>query len=132
MLTVRKRGTSVFMLPGGKPEPGESAVETAVREIEEELGITLDAADLRPLGSWETDAANEPGHLLRATVFETGRLDLDPAPRGEIVELEWVHPLESLLAVDQAPLNREHVFPVLGQRDIREAAAGSSRGGEDA
>ena len=34
VLTVRKHGTSKFMFPGGKPEPGESAVETAIREGE--------------------------------------------------------------------------------------------------
>jgi len=32
VLTVRKRNTSRFMLPGGKPDPGETPAETAVRE----------------------------------------------------------------------------------------------------
>ncbi|MCU1568948.1 MAG: hydrolase, partial [Pseudarthrobacter sp.] len=27
LLTVRKRGTSMFMHPGGKPEAGEAAVQ---------------------------------------------------------------------------------------------------------
>ena len=35
VLTVRKRGTTGFMLPGGKPEPGETAEETARREAAE-------------------------------------------------------------------------------------------------
>ncbi|MDQ4110455.1 MAG: NUDIX domain-containing protein, partial [Actinomycetota bacterium] len=39
MLTVRKNGTTKFMLPGGKLEPGESAAEAAVREVAEELGV---------------------------------------------------------------------------------------------
>ena len=37
VLTVRKRGTSMFMFPGGKPEAGESPVEAGVREVREEL-----------------------------------------------------------------------------------------------
>ena len=46
VLTVRKRGTEHFMLPGGKIEPGESSDATAVREAHEELGLVLDAAEL--------------------------------------------------------------------------------------
>ena len=35
VLTVRKRGTEKFMFPGGKPELGESALDTAIREVKE-------------------------------------------------------------------------------------------------
>ena len=32
VLTVRKRGTHAWMLPGGKPEPGVTAAECAVSD----------------------------------------------------------------------------------------------------
>jgi 8-oxo-dGTP pyrophosphatase MutT (NUDIX family) len=37
-------------IPKGLAEPGESLAATAVRELEEETGLTVAEADLRPLG----------------------------------------------------------------------------------
>ena len=53
LLLVRARDPSKgkFDVPGGFVDPGESAESSAFREIEEELGCTLDAP-LTYLGSW--------------------------------------------------------------------------------
>jgi 8-oxo-dGTP diphosphatase len=59
LLTVRKRGTDKFMHPGGKPEPGETAVQAAARELQEEVGIIVDPRELTLMGVWLADAANE-------------------------------------------------------------------------
>ncbi|WP_307793574.1 NUDIX hydrolase [Microbacterium stercoris] len=110
VLTVRKRGTSRFMLPGGKPEAGEQPIDTATREIFEELGVDIAPSDLELLGVFESRAANEAGHALHATVFVT-REDVEPIAQAEIEELRWTDPRES--EPDQAPLNQEIVFPLL-------------------
>ena len=111
LLTVRKRGTSKFMLPGGKLEPGESFVDCAVREAEEEIGLVLDPADLVELGDWTSPAANEPGMLVRSTVFRAPDGQPEPRASGEIEELRW-QPLGGR-AEDLAPLLTEHVLPAL-------------------
>ena len=49
-LTVRKRGASLFQLPGGKPEAGESMLETVVRETAEDVGVELDPERLAAFG----------------------------------------------------------------------------------
>ncbi|MDQ1622777.1 MAG: 8-oxo-dGTP diphosphatase, partial [Actinomycetota bacterium] len=69
LLTVRKSGTDKFMHPGGKPEAGETAAETASRELEEEVGIVLAPERLKLLGTWLADAANEAATQIEATVF---------------------------------------------------------------
>jgi uridine kinase len=111
LLTVRKRGTSMFMLPGGKLEPGESFVDCAVREAAEEVGLTLLAAELVPLGDWTVAAANEPGALVRSAVFVAPPGQPEPRALGEIAELRWV-PLGQR-ADDLAPLLVERVLPAL-------------------
>jgi 8-oxo-dGTP diphosphatase len=42
-------GVGKIVGPGGKQEPGESPVETALREVHEEVGLTLEAEALFPL-----------------------------------------------------------------------------------
>ena len=47
-----------WCLPGGKVDPGETPKQAAVREIEEELGVTLDPDFLTMLGG----VSNEQWH----------------------------------------------------------------------
>jgi len=110
-LLVRKRGTSVFMNPGGKPEPGESAAETLARELGEELGLVIEPGALHPLGSFESDAANEPGHRVVAEAFS---VTVDPdtvSAQAEIAELRWITRDEAS-TLSLAPLSTEFLLPI--------------------
>ena len=112
VLTVRKRGTVRFMFPGGKPEPGEDIRDTALRETAEELGISLDPLQLAHLGTWTTDAANEEGRLVRATVFSHPLVAVGE-PMAEIDAVRWIHPGDR--SEDLAPLLLHAVLPALEQ-----------------
>ncbi len=110
LLTVRKNGTSRFMLPGGKLEAGESAHDAAVREVREEIGLEI--SDLTLLGEFGADAANEPGHRVESTVY-LAPLPGEPVAAGEIAELRWTD-----LACDYddlAPLLSVAIIPRLRQ-----------------
>lgn len=85
LLIVRKRGTSVFMLPGGKVDAGESHARAAVREVAEEVGLALDPATVEWLGRWTAPAANEPGWTITSDVF-TAPHNGEPGRSGEIEE----------------------------------------------
>ncbi|GAA3592562.1 NUDIX hydrolase [Agrococcus terreus] len=112
VLTVRKRGTGMWMLPGGKPDPGEGAAECAVREVREELGVALPVDRIELVDVFETRAANEAGFALRATVFRT-RERIEPVVQAEIEGCRWILPAVGVDDPAEAPLNREHVFPLL-------------------
>ena len=109
ILLVRKRGTAAFMLPGGKPDPGESAIEALEREVGEELGCGLDHAKCRSLGTFRAPAANEPGFTVEADLFAVS-LSGDPLPCGEIDQLLWIDP-DGALPDPMAMLAREHALP---------------------
>lgn len=113
ILTVRKRGTEKFMLPGGKLEPTESAREAAVREVGEEIGFDLDPKDLVLLGQWLTPAANEADTMISSTVFLTRLPDAAPRAEAEIAELAWLSPASAIGRDDLAPLLRDYVIPAL-------------------
>ena len=102
MLLVRKRGTLLFMQPGGKLEPGESAAECLVRELAEELGLAVDAASLDWVGRFDAPAANEPGHHVDCDVFRVSHLEVVTAA-AEIEEARWFS-RESLATLPLAPL----------------------------
>lgn len=139
VLTVRKRGTSGFMLPGGKPEPGESFEEAAVREVYEELGLKISVAGLQEIGVFTEPALNEPGQLVEAHVYLAPIVDTSWGkvhPQAEIEQLRWVHPVAGNLA-DQAPLNTRAVFPALVEQfedfDVQKSLTvylGSSEGAD--
>ena len=111
LLTVRKSGTSRFMLPGGKPELGESPKEAAVRECREELGVQLDIRKLRLLGHWHAPAANENGRTVAATVYEHPAVDIR-GPSSELEELRWLD-VNDKQPDDLAPLLTDRVLPAL-------------------
>jgi 8-oxo-dGTP diphosphatase len=111
LLTVRKRGTSMFMHPGGKPEAGETAAQAAARELAEEVGIVLDPSDLQLMGVWIADAANEAATDIEATVFlAPGTWEAHPS--AEIAEVRWLE-LGGGLPQDLAPLLTDHILPEL-------------------
>ncbi len=108
VLTVRKQGTSRFMLVGGKPEPGEDPEDCAIRETAEEVGLVV--TDLELLGEFTSEAANEPGHTLHSTVY-TAALTGEPVIGGEIAELRWTRLDQSY--DDLAPMLEQHVIPAI-------------------
>lgn len=109
LLTVRKRGSSRFMLPGGKREPGEDDFTALARELSEELGVDLTSATL--LGQFEAIAANEPGATVRSHAYLV-EIEGQIAIQAEIEEMLWID-ASAAPSVPIAPLLTEQILPAL-------------------
>lgn len=90
VLVVRPSRSDAFYLPGGKPEAGETYAEAAAREVGEEIGVVLDAAELSLFTEIVAPAHNRPaGTEVRLICFAGGAPDGEPKAANEIAELAW-------------------------------------------
>ncbi len=90
ILGARSRGKDVFYLPGGKREPGEADVQTLVREIDEELAVTIAADSAAHAGTFEAQAhGHSTGVVVRMTCY-TAEYSGTLAASSEIEELAWL------------------------------------------
>jgi 8-oxo-dGTP pyrophosphatase MutT (NUDIX family) len=112
-LVVRKRGSEIFMQPGGKIDSGENALAALVRELHEELALVIAPEDCHPLGLFRAPAANEPDAMVEADAFV---ISLAPpaspalSAQAEIAECRWIDPTAPG-AIRLAQLSRDHILP---------------------
>jgi 8-oxo-dGTP diphosphatase len=118
LIAKRPPGRSLAGLwefPGGKVEQGESPEHALVRELAEELGIDIAAADLAPL----TFASHGyPDFHLLMPLFLCTRWRGEPVPH-EGQELAWVKPTElAAYAMPPADEPLKAVLPALLGRTL--------------
>ncbi|MFD0385095.1 NUDIX domain-containing protein [Streptomyces stramineus] len=80
VLAARSRGKDAYYLPGGKPEPGETAHEALIREVREELGVELLPGTIAPAFRVRAPAHGAPdGSEVRMACYTAGHRGT-PAP----------------------------------------------------
>lgn len=87
-LINRKKGTTLFLMPGGKPEADESIEDCLIREIQEEHKCALIPESISFFGEFEDVAANEPNTTVCIKLY-LGTIVGVPSISSEIVEQRW-------------------------------------------
>ncbi|GAA2726522.1 NUDIX domain-containing protein [Actinocorallia aurantiaca] len=90
ILSTRSRGKDVYYLPGGKREPGESDLDTLVREIDEELALVIDPTTAIHLETFHAQAHGFPdGSTIQMACYTADHRGT-PTPCNEIDEIVWL------------------------------------------
>ncbi|MFF2496226.1 8-oxo-dGTP diphosphatase [Agromyces sp. NPDC058064] len=81
-------GEGYYVGLGGKLEPGEQAVDAAVREVFEESGLVVAAGDLEPRGLLSYHFPHRESWSQESSVFVGRRWQGDPVASDEL-DPEW-------------------------------------------
>lgn len=112
LLVARKRGSDIFILPGGKPEGTETDLETLAREIDEELGCRFSNPCLLRVFADVAAGANDAVVVVN---LYSATLVGEPQPCSEIEELAWVS-IRSPSRIRLAPSIENGILPFLRKR----------------
>jgi len=97
VLLIRKKrglGAGKINAPGGKLEPGESALASAIREVQEEIGVTPAAIEERGMLHFQF----ADGYSLQCTVFVASEFEGEPIETAEAIPI-W-------FAIDEIPFDQ--------------------------
>lgn len=123
-MLLAKRGLSLASLPGrwqesaaGHVDEGEEYFEAAVRETEEELGISK--SQLEEVSKFKSYDTDEPGkkknrYNMVYVLHYDGNFDPDDR---EVAELKWMIPSEINTWIERAPDDFTQGF-ILGFREL--------------
>lgn len=90
--TKNLRGREVWTLPKGTPEPGETAEQTALREVREETGVEAEiVGELEDITYWFVVAAEQARYRKTVRYFLMRQTGGDTADHdGEVDEVRFV------------------------------------------
>jgi 8-oxo-dGTP pyrophosphatase MutT (NUDIX family) len=117
VLFTRRADNGTWCLPAGGAEEGGSFAQTAVTELREETGVTVDPGDLIGFGTLsepQLHTVTYPGGDVThnfAMLFLSRRWEGEPRPDGvETTEMQWADPTDPPTPLDPPAVHALRLF----------------------
>ncbi|MCA9389772.1 NUDIX domain-containing protein [candidate division WWE3 bacterium] len=115
ILMVREPHKDFFVLPGGKQDPGETSIQTLQRELQEELGVTVNDPQL--YGEYELEGKSYDS-IMHFAVF-TGEIVGDIVANPEyIAEIAWLDETAQDQGIKVGNVVKNIIFPSLQNNNL--------------
>jgi 8-oxo-dGTP diphosphatase len=123
LLATRTRGKSIWIQPGGKLEKDENGnyaeteTQAVVRELGEELGITVQESTLEKIGDFFAEAAGQNSKIVKIAAYLVHDFTGEPMPANEV---EAIRGFNSQVPADVelASILEHDILPELKARDL--------------
>ena len=112
LLVVRNKGEGFFIAPGGTIEAGETPEQAIIRELREELAITVQPSALAYFGAF--DNHNKTAYMTLFIVNSWAGL---PRAANEIAQIKWIQTAEAGCVLATS-IFAQYVIPQLLQSGI--------------
>lgn len=90
LLNARSKGKTLFYLPGGKREKGESDEQALVREIKEEISVDLAVNSIKYAKTFQAQADGKDNDTVVRLTCYFAEFVGELAPAAEIEEIEFI------------------------------------------
>jgi 8-oxo-dGTP diphosphatase len=117
-LVRRRRYPGEIALPKGKLRSGETAIEAAQREVNEETGCEVEI--LAYAGATHYLVKNVPKAVFYFVMRTNGRGDGTPKDKREIETVQWLTPPDALLALTHQE-DRGLISAVFGLTEVNDS-----------
>jgi 8-oxo-dGTP diphosphatase len=103
LLIESRKSPGAYYMPGGKIETGETREEALLREINEELNVTLQPGSVRYFGSFRAQAFNQPAGVEVSDHCYFADFSGTPVASAEVQDVRYFTHGEYLKLPLQAP-----------------------------
>ena len=107
ILSTLSKGKEKYYIPGGKREGQETDTETLIREIKEELSVTIHPSSISYLGTFTAPSDGAPEGVQVQMTCYTATYSGTLVANSEIEEVVWLtyQDIEKVSAVDKIIFN---------------------------
>lgn len=117
VLATRSKDKSFYIQPGGKLEAGETEVEAVIRELNEEMGITVSEDDLEKIDNYYAEAAGQAGSRLKLAAYLVKSYAGTPQPQAEVEEIRGFNSIKPE-GIELASILEHDIIPELKTRGL--------------